>query len=87
MPEAAKTLGALTQAQTTTLKRKYLVFEATVTTSDTITITGITTLDAGCALAKASDGSAVTYTKATNVLTVTTAGLTNEHIVGFAIGA
>jgi len=83
--EADKTLGHIQQAQATTFKRKYLNFESFATTNETITVSSLATID-NAYLAKASDGSAVTFTKAGNVLTVTSAGLTDEHIVGFAVG-
>ena len=65
--------------------KKRLVFEATVSTNDTITLGDLTTINSAH-LAKKSDGSEVTCTIATNVITVTGAGLTNVAVVGFAIG-
>ena len=67
-----------------TLKKR-LVFEATVSTDDTITLGDLTAINSAH-LAKKSDGSEVTCTIATNVITVTGAGLTNVAVVGFAIG-
>jgi len=65
--------------------KKRLVFEATVSTNDTITLGDLTTINSAH-LAKKSDGSEVTCTIATNVITVTGAGLTDIAVVGFAIG-
>jgi len=73
----------VTQTAATTKKR--IVFEATVSTSDTITLDDMTTINSAH-LAKKSDGSEITCTIATNVITVTQAALTNVAIVGFAIG-
>jgi len=65
--------------------KKRLVFEATVSTNDTITLGDLSTINSAH-LAKKSDGSEVTCTIATNVITVTGAGLTDVAVVGFAIG-
>ncbi len=58
-------------------------FEATVSTSDTVTMQNIGTLS-GVAILKKSDGSTVTATVATNVITITQATLTNVDIIGVA---
>jgi len=71
--------------ETAAITKKRIVFEATVSTSDTITLDDMTTINSAH-LAKKSDGTEVTCTIATNVITVTQAGLTNVAIVGFAIG-
>lgn len=65
--------------------KKVLQFEATVSTDDTITLSDLTTIN-GAALLKRSDGSAITCTVATNVITVTQAATTDVPIVGIAIG-
>jgi len=67
-----------------TLKKR-LVFEATVSTNDTVTLGDLGTINSAH-LAKKSDGSEVTCTIATNVITVTAVGLTDIAVVGFAIG-
>jgi len=64
---------------------RYITFEGEVSTSDTITLNDFS-LISNAALFKLSDGSSVTYTKATNVITVTTTSLTDEKIFGVAIG-
>lgn len=66
--------------------KQIIVFEATVSTNDTITLSDITTIT-GAALLKRSDGSAVTCTVATNVITVTQATLTDAVVEGIAIGS
>jgi len=70
---------------TAAVLKKRLVFEATVSTDDTITLGDLSAINSAH-LAKKSDGSEVTCTIATNVITVTGAGLTNVPVVGFAIG-
>jgi len=65
--------------------KKNLTFAATVTTNDTIPIVDVTTL-LGASLMKTADGTAVTCTIATNVITVTGAGLTDVPVLGTAYG-
>ena len=69
--------------RTTEVKKGIVDFESTVTTSDTIPISEFTAI-AGAMLRKKSDNSAVTCTVATNVITVTGVGLTDEPVVGSA---
>jgi len=64
---------------------RYIVFEAQVTTSDTVTFQDFISISAH-QLFKYSDGSDVTSTKSENTLTVTEAGLTDEKIVGIVFG-
>ena len=64
---------------------RYITFEGEVSTSDTITLNDFSSIS-NAALFKLSDGSSVTYTKATNVITITTISLTDEKIFGVAIG-
>ncbi len=54
-----------------------------MTTSDTIPITEFTAV-VRAELGKKSDGTAVTVTVATNIITVTGAGLTDIPVVGTA---
>ncbi len=62
-----------------------LIVEAEdVSTNNTITIDELTTIS-GAALFK-QDGTTVSLTKATNVITVTQGSLTNVDLVGFAMG-
>jgi hypothetical protein len=71
---------------TAAVEKKYVTFEAlSVSETNTITLADFTTI-AGAVLLKKSDGATVTFTKATNVLTVTETGLTNVDLVGFAYG-
>ena len=64
---------------------RYIIFEAEVSTSDSITLSDFSSIS-NAALFKLSDGTSVTYTKATNVITVTTISLTDEKIIGIAVG-
>jgi hypothetical protein len=70
---------------TPAVEKKILTFEATVSTDDTITLNDLTTIN-GTAVLKKSDGAAVTCTVATNVITITGAGLTDIAVAGIAIG-
>jgi hypothetical protein len=70
---------------TAAVEKKYITFEATVSTDDTITLGDFTTV-LGAALLKKSDGSAITCSVATNVLTITQATTTNVPVIGFAYG-
>jgi hypothetical protein len=65
--------------------KRVLTFEATVSTDKTITLSDLTTIN-GAALLKRSDGSTVTCTVATNVITVTQASLTDVVVEGIAVG-
>ena len=76
--------------ETTVLSRnvvyeKYLVVTADITTDETVTIDSLTTID-NAYVAKQQDGSECTFTKATNVITVTEAALSDEPLVMFVIG-
>jgi len=71
---------------TAATEKRYVTFEAIVSTNDTITIDNLATID-GAALMKKSDGSAVTCTKNTNVITVTQATLTDVPVIGIAYGS
>jgi hypothetical protein len=85
---AVRTATTTTSKQTVVtpaVEKKYETFETPVSTDDTIPRGNFTTL-AYAKLCKKSDGSDVACTKATNVITVTEAGLTDEPVVGFAYG-
>jgi hypothetical protein len=70
---------------TPAVEKKYLVFRATVSTDETITLGDLADiLYVKCC--KESDGSDVTCTEATNVVTITQAALTDVPIIGFAYG-
>jgi hypothetical protein len=70
---------------TAAVEKKYLTFEATVSTDDTVTLGNLADI-LGAALFKKSDGTGVTFSKATNVITITEAALSDEPVVGFAYG-
>lgn len=70
---------------TPAVEKKYITFEATVSTNDTITLGDLTDI-LGAAVLKKADGVAVTFTEATNVITITGVGLTDVPVVGFAYG-
>ena len=72
--------------KTVQVVKKRLEFEATVSTNDTITIGDVAAVGSAH-LAKKSDGSEVTCSVATNVITVTGAGLTNIDVIGYAVEA
>ena len=64
--------------------KKLIVFTAEdVSSTDTITLGDLTTIN-GAALLDRSDGSAITFTKATNVLTLTSGS--DADIIGIAVG-
>jgi hypothetical protein len=84
--DRAETVTASKQTVVTAaVEKKYITFEATVSTDDTITLADFTTV-LGAALLKKSDGTDISCTVATNVLTVTQATTTNVPVVGFAYG-
>lgn len=85
MTEAPSIKESARQPTSTTLNRKYQVFEAWVDTSEVVTL-NIGTL-VGTYVCKASDGSAVAHTKATTKITITEGALTNEHVYGMGVGA
>jgi hypothetical protein len=79
-------LSRVKYTKTAQVQKGVVDFETTVTTNDTIPISEFTAL-ASAHLAKKSDGSEVTCTVATNVITVTGAGLTDIPVVGSAYEA
>jgi hypothetical protein len=85
MVEASVVKDSVKAPKVITNKRKYQAFEAYVTTGETITL-DVGTL-VGTYVCKASDGTAVTHTKATNQITITLGGLTDEHVYGMGVGA
>jgi len=76
-------LGRTKYVRTVEVKKGIVDFESVVSTNDTIPISEYTAI-AGAMLRKKSDNTAVTCTTATNVITVTGAGLTDEPVVGSA---
>ena len=84
--DRAETITSNRQAIITAASTKQVVtIEATVSTDDTITLSDLTTIN-GAALLKRSDGSAITCTVATNVITVTQATTTSVPVVGIVVG-
>jgi hypothetical protein len=81
----AKTTSSKQTVVTAAVEKKYVTFETPVSTDDTIPITELTDILAA-ALFKKSDGTAITFTEATNIITVTQAATTNVDAVGFAYG-
>jgi hypothetical protein len=67
-------------------EKKYVVFEATVSTGETVTIGEMASV-AYAKCCKVADGTDVTCTIATNVITITQASLTDASIIGWAYGA
>ena len=71
---------------TAAVEKKYITFEVEDASVDnTITLEDFTTI-AAAALFKKSDGTTVAFTKSTNVLTITEAGLSSVDLVGYAYG-
>ena len=86
MVEAEVTrLGPVKYPKTVSEERRTQVFRASVDTGQTISLE-IGTL-VSVIVCKVSDGSTVTFTKALGVITVTEGALTDEDLVGFAVGA
>lgn len=80
------TKNSLQTPQTVTNLRRYQSGLATVSTNETIT-TDVGTITAnGHAVFKASDGSVVTHTVATNQITITQS-LADELVYWFVVGA
>jgi hypothetical protein len=67
--------------RTAEVKKGIVDFESTVSTNDTIPISEFTAI-AGASLRKVSDGTAVTCTVATNIITVTQAATTDVPVTG-----
>ena len=74
-----------TTVVTAATEKKYITFEATVSKDQTVTLGDLTDI-LGAALFKKSDGSAVDFTEATNVITITEDPCSSVPIVGFAYG-
>ena len=77
------------QTETTIMRNRtlsYAIYEATVSTDDIVTLEDFDTLDVAVCYKK-GDHSLIACTKATNVVTITGAGLTTEPIVIFVMGA
>lgn len=77
-------------SETTILSRnvvyeKYLVVTADITSDETVTIDSLTTID-NAYVVKQQDGAECTFTKATNVITITEGSLTDEPLVIFVVG-
>jgi hypothetical protein len=86
LPDRTETVTSSKQTVVTAaVEKKYITFEATVSTDDTITLGDLSDI-LGAAVLKKSDGTSVTFTEATNVITITQASLTDVPIVGFAYG-
>jgi hypothetical protein len=86
MAERTPTSISLKQTVVTpAVEKNYETFEATVSTDDTILLGHLTAL-VYAKLCRKSDGSDVTCTIATNVITVTQAATTDVPVVGFAYG-
>ena len=64
---------------------RYVLFEVTLTTSDTVTIGDLSTIQ-DCALFNLADGLEDTATISGNIITLTQTGITNGKYVGIAVG-
>jgi hypothetical protein len=86
LADRAETVTSSKQTVVTpAVEKKYITFEATVSTDDTITIGDLASILFATIVAK-SDGVEMDCSVATNVITVTQAGATDEPVVGFAYG-
>lgn len=86
MVDRAETVTSSKQTVVTAaVEKKYVAFEAQVSTNDTITLGDLADI-LGAAVLKKSDGTSVTFTEATNIITITQVALTNVDVVGFAYG-
>jgi hypothetical protein len=70
---------------TPSVEKKYITFEAEVSTDNTVTLGNLTSI-LYVKVCKKSDGADVTCDKATNIVTITGVGLTDVPVVGFAYG-
>jgi len=66
-------------------KYRYVTFEVTMSTSDTVTLPQFTTIQ-GVALFALNDGLEDTATISGNVVTLTQSGETDQAYVGIAVG-
>lgn len=81
----AQTTSSKQTVVTPAVEKKYGTWETPVSTDDTIPLGNFTTL-AYAKLCKKSDGTDVSCTIATNVITVTQASITDAPVVVFAFG-
>jgi hypothetical protein len=79
---ASSKIVIITDAVTKNVKQFSAIVHAT---NDTITLSDLTVIN-GAALMKRADGTACTCTVATNVITVTQAGMSDTPVEGLAIG-
>ena len=82
----AKTTSSKQTVVTASVEKKYVTFETPVSTDDTVPISELSDI-LGAALLIKADGVAVTFTEATNVITITNAALTNVPVIGIAYGS
>jgi hypothetical protein len=86
MVERTETVTSSKQTVVTAAtEKKYITFEAIVSTDNTIVLGDLADI-LYVKLCKKSDGADVTCTEATNVVTVTQAATTDVPVVGFAYG-
>ena len=81
----AKITSSRQTVVTPAVERKYVDFETPVSTDDTIPIRELTDI-LGAVVLKKSDGTSITFTEATNIITITQAALTDVDVVGSAYG-
>lgn len=72
------------EVRSTVVKKSVIFTAEDVTTTDTITLSDLSTID-GVAILDRSDGSSITVTKATNVVTVG-GSYSDVDVIGIAIG-
>ena len=77
-------LGAIQHPEIVTKTLRFQLFEAIVTTNETIPLEIGALTD--CACFEAATGLEVTATVATTIVTVTEAGLVDDKVIGIAFG-
>ena len=81
----AKTTAVKQTVVTAAVEKKYANLETPVSTNDTIPVSELTDILAA-AVFKKSDGTAITFTEATNIITITQAATTDVDAIIFAYG-
>jgi len=70
---------------TPAVEKKYVTLETPVSTDDTVPVGQLSDI-LGAVVLKKSDGSSITFTEATNIITITQASLTDVDAIIFAYG-
>ena len=81
----AKTTSSKQTVVTPAVEKKYGTWETPVSTDDTVPIPELTDI-LSASVVKKSDGLAITFTEATNIITITQAATTDVDAIIFAYG-